>query len=218
MGQSLNEVSRAGLDRCRLDRRKVVQPVQIAVADVLAGRELEPHVVLEDSGHAAAPLGRLDVVDVHAVDGESPRRWAVQPQQELGHGRLASAVPPHKSHTLAGTELQIDSAEYWHLASRIREAYPFESHDRRLCGRYCFFCPLVLSLLHLHVEVVQQIDHIAETHIHLDGVGQDQRELRLEPLDRGYEGREVAHGEPALYDERRDARDHHSDRKVLSEV
>src|SRR5581483_3397932 len=92
----------------RVERRRLVDAVEVAQADRLAGEQLEPEEVLERTGETAAPLDGRDTRQVGAVDGDRPAGGFVEPAQQLHQRRLTGAVLTHDRHHGARGQLEVD--------------------------------------------------------------------------------------------------------------
>src|SRR4051794_36053816 len=80
------------------DRHAVLDVVDIADTDVLAGAELVGRVVLKHHPELLAELLRVVFTDVDAVDQDAAGGGIVEPAEQLDDGRFARAVLANERH------------------------------------------------------------------------------------------------------------------------
>ena len=104
-----------------MDVRLVVEVVRVAEGDVVADREREVCVVLEEDGDRGAKIDEAKCADVVAVEEDLARGRVVEAHGELEDGALARAVRADDDAELPWEELEGNVLEGVLVRARVLE-------------------------------------------------------------------------------------------------
>ena len=176
------------------DALAVVARLDPADRDIVAGRQVVAHEILEDDAHAAAQIIEPVVAQVVAVEQDAALVGVVEAGQQLHQRGLARTVLADQRHHLAGLQGEGEMAYRPALGAGIDEAHILEHEafadrpgERQGIGRRMDFRP--------DLEEGEEIVEVERLAGHGREAAQQRFEQRAKPAERAREEGEVAHGE-----------------------